>query len=422
MLQTLAINGGTPVVNPDNAKFIWPIITERTRAAVLKQLEESVSIYNRSGIIKSFEDKFASYHNLPYALLSNSGTNAIWGIYEGLGLGPDDEVILPTYTFFATATPLLQTGATPVFTDCGSDGNIEASKIEAKITAKTKAVMITHMWGKPCDMESIVNLCQKKGVMLLEDCSHAHGATFKGKKVGTFGDAAAWSLQGQKLLTGGEGGIMLTKHQEIYYRAQLLGHYNKRCKQEIPSEHPLSEYALTGWGIKNRSHPLAIAIANEQFEHLDAWIQQKQIFAQEITELLKQYPFLTTPKYADTQPSWYAYVFQFDSKRANGVSIEQFYRALQAEGLVEVDRPLSTSPIHGLKLFTQRHKVFPRLYKNAPIIQSDLEFPEAIKFYKTAIKIPVWVRPEDKGIVDCYISGLEKVCDAVLEYPQAFKV
>jgi dTDP-4-amino-4,6-dideoxygalactose transaminase len=140
-------------------------------------------------------------------------------------------------------------------------------EIEKKITDKTKAIVVTHMWGIPCDMDAITVIAKKHNLRLLEDCSHAHGAKFNEQKVGTFGDAAVWSLQGQKTVTGGEGGILLTDDGEIHTRALLLGQYNKRCKQEIPRDHPLYQYALTGFGLKLRAHPLAIAMADQQFDH-----------------------------------------------------------------------------------------------------------------------------------------------------------
>jgi dTDP-4-amino-4,6-dideoxygalactose transaminase len=115
-------------------------------------------------------------------------------MFEGINLGRDDEIICPTYTFFATISSVVYTGAHPVFCDCDESGNITVAEIQKKITTKTKAVIVTHMWGMPCDMDKIVILCKKNNLYLLEDCSHAHGAEYMGSKVGTFGDAAAWSL------------------------------------------------------------------------------------------------------------------------------------------------------------------------------------------------------------------------------------
>jgi len=195
-----------------NNRFVWPRIDSNIRQAVLSQLDQSISIYDRSGIIKSFEDEFALYHSLTHALLCNSGTNALHSAYVAMNLHKGDEVLVPSYTFFATVTPLLWTGATPVLCDCDDYGNISIEEIKRKTNKKTRAVVVTHMWGIPCDMENIQAHCKLKKLLLLEDCSHAHGATINGKRVGAFGDLAVWSLQGQKTVTGGEGGILCTNN------------------------------------------------------------------------------------------------------------------------------------------------------------------------------------------------------------------
>jgi dTDP-4-amino-4,6-dideoxygalactose transaminase len=419
--EKLATLGGTPVIDANIKHIEWPRRNKDMEEAVLKQLYDSISIYDRSGIFLEFENKFSKYHDIQYSLLSNSGTSAIFSMFEGISLTPDDEIICPVYTFFATISPIVYSGAKIVFCDCNEDGNIDTKEIENKITDKTKAIIITHMWGIPCDMEKIVEICDKNNLLLLEDCSHAHGAKYKGKKVGSFGDASAWSLQGQKIITGGEGGIMLTKHKEIYERALLQGHYNKRCRQEIDSSSELYDYATTGFGLKLRAHPLAICIANHQFDFLDEWLEQKNKYAEMLISELSVYPFLTPPKYSsDKRPSWYAYVMQFNSKFSNGVTIDEFVNALHAEGLKEVDRPGSTSPLDKFPLFTRTQKVMGRLYQE-PASQSKDSFINAYKFYNNAIKIPIWAFEDEDWIVKSYIKGFHKVCNAVINQPNSIK-
>lgn len=142
------------------------------------------------------------------------------------------------------------------------------------------------MWFKR-ENKKIADFCKEKHIYLLEDCSHAHGAEIYGKKVGTFGDIAAWSLQGQKTVTGGEGGIILTDDKKMFNRVLLQGHYNKRPKSEIDKSDDLYKYYLTGMGLKLRAHPLAIAIADEQFGHLNDFLRTRNEYATRITEALK---------------------------------------------------------------------------------------------------------------------------------------
>lgn len=411
---------GGSIINEQGSHYIWPRITEKTKEAVLKQLSENISLYDRSGIFEEFENNFLKYHKMKFSLLSNSGTNAIFSMFEGLSLKKGDEIICPTYTFFATISSIVYTGAIPVFCDSDKDGNIDPFQIKKKISNRTKAVIITHMWGMPCNMDEIVNICKDNKIYLLEDCSHAHGASYKNQKVGTFGDAAAWSLQGQKIVTGGEGGIMLTNNEEIYYRATLQGHYNKRCKQVIPKEHYLSKFSLTGLGLKFRAHPLAIAIANEQFSHLDEWIEQKQEFADLIISSLSKFNFLKMPTFNNKQPSWYAFIIQFDEKYSNGVTIEEFFNAAQLIGLKELDRPNSTCPIHNLPLFNNLKDIMPRLY-DENLINNDEAYENASCFYKNALKLPVWAFKDEENIVNSYIEGLSTLSKAVIQTPEIFK-
>lgn len=416
-MSQLAILGGPKTIKTKGPHFVWPRITKSVEQAVIQQLHTTVSIYDRSGVIEAFETTFASYHGRRHALLSNSGTNAIYSMYEGLGLGPGDEVICPVYTFFATVSPLMHTGATPVFCDCCDDGNINPTEIEKLITPRTKAVMVTHMWGIPCDMGAIVSIVRKYNLRLLEDCSHAHGAKVNGKFVGTFGDAAAWSLQAQKTITGGEGGMMLTDDEEVYYRALLQGHYNKRCKQEIPTDHPLAIFSMTGFGLKFRVHPLAVAMAQEQFSHLEKWLAQRQFYAEKMTAAFSKFSFLKTPQSSGKQPGWYAYVMQFDASHSNGISIDLFTKSMLAEGLTELDRPRSTGTLHWLPLFIKPEKALPRLYPH-PVEQKWQSFPVADQFYENALKLPVWSFPDEEQMVNLYIDGIVKVASVVRDDPE----
>ncbi len=405
----LAINGGEPIFkNRTEAKFNWPIIDKELEDAVIKQLHKETSIYDRSGIIKEFEDEFKSFHGVEYALLTNSGTNALFSILIGSGLKEGDEVICPAYTFFATISPIFFTGAVPVLCDAQSDGNIDIGEIEKLITAKTKAIMITHMWGIPCSMDKILEICKKYNLKLFEDCSHAHGARYKGKLLGTFGDAAAWSLQGPKIITGGEGGIMLTRDKDIYYRALLLGHYNKRCRQEIPENYPLRKYAVTGMGLKLRSHPLAVAMMQVYFRRIEKIHSGKKNSSEKFSKAFQKMMGLRIPKMPESSsPSWYGYVMQYIPEELGGLAIEKFVAALHAEGLIEVDIPDSTRPLNELPLFQDPSDLFPK-YKGK-VNYKLKDFPKARKFYQNAIKLPVWFTDQDDIIVEKYIKGFEKV-------------
>jgi len=409
-MNQLAINGGKKVIN-DGVKthFPWPVVTAEMERVVLDQLHQDVSIYNRSGIFLEFENEYAAMHNRKYALLTSSGTAAIHSMFVGIGLQPGDEVICPAYTFYATVTPLFQTGAIPVLCDANEeDGNVDPDQLETKINDKTKAVIVTHMWGRACEMDRIKQICNKHKLKLLEDCSHAHGGSYQGKLLGTWGDAAAWSLQGQKIITGGEGGIVLTDDQEIYYLAQLLGHYNKRCQQEIDENSPLYQYRVTGMGLKLRAHPLAISIAKEQLTHLQDWHKQKREFAEYMMERLGSLKGIRVPQLKrEEDPAWYAFIIRYMPEELDNLPIEKFFAALQAEGLVDVDMPGSTCPLNHLPIFQDPTPLFPSYRGKLGYQKGD--FPVAEQFFANAIKLPVWVNKSDQVTVEQYVTGFEKV-------------
>ncbi len=399
--------GGRKAVEQPLPHYTWPIISSRTRDAVARQLDEAVTIYDRSGVFERFERKFAAYHGVAHSLLHSSGTCALLAAYYALGLKPGDEVLCPAYTFFATVSPLMILGVTPVFCDCDHDGNVAPESLAERLTDRTKAVVVTHMWGIPCEMDPITDFCRTKGLRLVEDCSHAHGARYKERLVGTFGDVAVWSLQGQKLVTGGEGGVLLTADSEIFYRALLLGQYCTRARQEIPTSHPLSRFWMTGAGLKLRAHPLAIAMAEEQFENLDHWLQQKRVFAARLRELLSDVAWLRLPCARDRDPSWYAFVMQFSARDA-GRDIDEVFALLQAEGLGELERPVVTGAVDQLPLFRDPGEVFP-WFASAAVLEAKEECPRARELAANALKLPIWVRKEDGPLLESYAGGICKI-------------
>jgi perosamine synthetase len=409
MTSTLAILGGAPVLRPEAARFDWPNVDDGLRAAVLAQLDESISIYNRSGVIARLEDRLSGYHGGRRALLTCTGTAALHTLYAAAGLA-GHEVICPAYTFFATCTPLFSVGAIPVLADCREDGNLDPADVERRITRNTKAIVVTHMWGLPCDMGPLAEIARRAGLLLLEDGSHAHGATYHGDVVGTLGDAAAFSMQGQKTLTGGEGGFLLISDDELFYRSLLFGQYNNRCKDEIPRHHPLYDYAVTGMGLKLRIHPLAAAIAEYGLDGLDDVLAGRRRMAARLSAALADLPGIEVPHVPEgVCPSWYGYMLHYRSERLGGLSRERFHAAVVAEGCIELDMPGSTRPLNLHPLFQAPGMLFPRY--DGQVRYQPGDFPVAERYHATTLKLPVWHRPDDEGVVDLYARAIRKVVE-----------
>ena len=255
---SLALLGGEPAVRIPSPHFRWPLIGAEEEEAVLNQLRSGqLSIPRRCGVIEEFEANFAAFHGLPYSLSTGSGTAALHAAYFGLGLEPGDEVLAPAYTHLGTVLPMLQLGLIPVLCDVEEEtGNLDPSEIENRLSPRTRALAITHQYGHISDMEAIIAAAKRHNLSILEDCSHAHGATDYGKLAGTFGDVACFSLQAYKVISAGEGGILVTKDPRIFERAALLGHFRERRSTTTDADLPFVE---TGYGLKNRFHPLAAA-------------------------------------------------------------------------------------------------------------------------------------------------------------------
>jgi perosamine synthetase len=408
VISPLAILGGTPAITDENPHFSWPPLTDATTKAVLDQLQTSISIYDRSGVIATFEEGLRDYFGVRHALLTSSGTAALHSMYAACRVRPGDEVIVPAYTFFATVTPLLHLGAVPVLADCDLDGNLDPEDVARRITDRTYAIVVTHMWGTPADVGVLRRIAEDHGLRLLEDASHAHGAAVNGRKVGTFGQAAAFSMNGPKPLSAGEGGFLLTDDDDIYHLALLHGQYNKRCRSELPLEHRLYAYAVTGMGLKHRIHPLAAAIGLDQLSHLDDYLIGRQRIAAYLCEKMDDMSGIAVPRLVPHRnSSWYGLILQYRSDVLGGLPVERCYDALKAEGCRELDRPGSTCPLNLLPLFQEPGPIFPGL--RGIVAYQPGDFPRAEGIHHNTLKLPVWHREEDLPLVDRYIEAFRKV-------------
>ncbi|MGL5825213.1 MAG: DegT/DnrJ/EryC1/StrS family aminotransferase, partial [Nocardioides sp.] len=231
-----------------------------------------------------------------------------------------------------------------------------------------------------------------------------------GQRVGTFGRAAAFSMNGPKPLSAGEGGFVLTDDDEVYYRVLLHGQYNKRCRNEIPRDHQLYDYAVTGMGLKFRIHPLAAAIAAQQLSRLDDYLAKRASIAAYLCERLSELPGIAVPELpVGVRASWYGLPLQYDADELDGLPVERFYEALQAEGCLEVDRPGSTCPLNLLPLFQRPEPLLPAYAGN--LDYASTRSPNAEAIHHNTIKLPVWHREDHRSLVNSYIKAFHKVVD-----------
>ncbi|MCL7494259.1 DegT/DnrJ/EryC1/StrS family aminotransferase [Streptomyces sp. MCA2] len=408
MTSPLALIGGTPAVTDAGPHFTWPPIDDNTRMKVVSQLDSAVSIPGRSGIVADLEDALQDYFDVRHAITTSSGTAALHAVYWAARIRPGNEVIVPAWTFHATASPLFQLGAVPVLCETLPDGNIDPGRVAELITPRTRAIVVTHLWGKPAEMTDLTTLAKDRDLDLLEDGSHAHGASDGGQKVGTFGLAGAFSLNGPKPLSGGEGGFILTDDDDTSYRVLTFAHYNKRARNEIPDGHPLAGYAVTGAGLKLRIHPLAAALAHDQLSRLDAYLAGREEIAAYLIRELGQIPGLEVSSMPEgVKSSWYALTATYRPDQLGGLPLDRFHAALVAEGATEFDRPGSTRPLNQLPLYQHPSPLFPG-YPNTRSRYREGDFPVAEKAHTHTIKLPVWHREQDLKLAEQYVSAARK--------------
>ena len=255
-----------------------PFLNGKEKEYVLDCLETNW-ISSNGKYIQQFEQGFAEYCGCKHGISTTSGTTALHLALAALGIGKDDEVIVPTFTMAACAFSVLYTGAMPVFVDCEPDTwCIDAKKVEAKITSRTKAIMPVHIYGHPCDMDAIMAIAKKHGLFVVEDAAEAHGAEYKGQKVGGIGDVGCFSFYANKIITTGEGGMVVTNNDEFADTA-------RRLKDLAHSKG--QRFYHTDAGFNYRMTNIQAAIGLAQLEKIDEYVERRRCHAQLYNKFLQ---------------------------------------------------------------------------------------------------------------------------------------
>jgi dTDP-4-amino-4,6-dideoxygalactose transaminase len=261
-----------------------PFIGDEERQRVLEVLASGILVADR--MVREFEEAFAAYIGVPHAVATSSGTTALQVALEALGIGAGDRVITTPFTFAATSHAILHAGARPVFADVDpQSGNLDAAAVDEAVRREgAKAVLAVHLYGLPADLDALGEVVARHGLLLIEDCAQAHGATYRGRKVGSFGDAAVFSFYPTKNMTTGEGGMVLTRDAEVARRARLL--VDPRAEDEYV-------YSVIGYNF--RLTDVAAAMGLPQLRRLDRLNEVRRHNARALTAGLGRLPWLTPP-------------------------------------------------------------------------------------------------------------------------------
>jgi perosamine synthetase len=413
MKELLAIKGGKPAI-PEGFKFkIWPETTKQDEEYVLASLHQSFHAFGPN--CTALQDEFAVWNGNKFCAATNSGTASLHMGIAACGIGPGDEVITTTLSWTSTATSIMHHNAIPVFVEVDWDSMlIDPSRIEAAITPKTKAIIPVHYWGVPCDMDAIMSIAKKHDLYVIEDCCQAHGALYKGKKVGTFGHCSAFSLNQNKNFSAGEGGLFVTDDETLFESARALMSFGEMRAPE--ADRDFHSYQM-GWMY--RTNDISAAYARSALSRLDVTNALARENFESLQDKLNGLEHIVLPfDTQDQRSNGYAYVIRIDPESTGWKGKTSDFqdlviKALVAEGVL----------VASARWMLPAHTVFQAKNgygKGCPwecqharqnIDYSLDQYPITIKVIDTCIQVAINGHrpPNGASEIDLLASGIQKV-------------
>jgi len=400
-----AILGGIPAVNLDQeAANAWPNFTAEDEQAVLQVIRDgNVSTHP---VIRALESDYMEFTGMPYALAHCNGTAALLASFFALDLQPGDEILVPSATFWASVSPMLWNGLVPIFCDSEPERmGLDPEDLERKVTDRTRAIVVVHLWGLPSKMSEIKNVAKKYHLKIIEDASHAHGASWRGEPCGSLGDVSIFSLQGDKLAPAGEGGVLLCRDRDYYERAVCLGDITRI----IELDSPMQRFAATSFGIKTRIAPMSAALGREQLRRLPRHNNKRNGNLVYLSEHLEDLGFDTFLPPDHIERVYFEYLIRYRAEHIP-LPLPLLVKSLQAEGcLIAAPRyPL----VHQQPFFTEGHAMsiarLPTGITPAQYCPDDLT--ETQSGNETLIKLPSFPNA-DRALLDQYIAAFRRVIE-----------
>jgi len=377
----------------EHLAYALPMIGEEEIAEVVDTLRSGWVTTGPK--VKRFERDFAEYVGAPHAIAVNSCTVALHLALAALGVGPGDEVIVPTLTFCATANVVVHLGATPVFADIGPDYLVTPQSIEDSITPRTKVIMPVHYAGQACDMEAIYEIADRHNLAVVEDAAHAAGTIYRGKKIGSDALSAdftnikritAFSFYATKNLTTGEGGMITSADEELAHKMQYLSqHGMSRDAWKRYTNAGNWYYEVIAAGYKDNMTDIAAALGIHQLRRLDGFIETRQRYAKMYDEAFSQISEILTPiKHDDRNHVYHLYPIQIE---ANSLKIDraEFIEALRE---MKIGASVHFIPVH-------LHPFYQRTFGHK---RGDLPYSERV--YNNILSLPLYPRMTEQDVQD----------------------
>ncbi|OGV62314.1 MAG: hypothetical protein A2498_00210 [Lentisphaerae bacterium RIFOXYC12_FULL_60_16] len=428
----LAILGGPKTVTKDPGKmFRWPIVTREDEQAVLDVLRRGAM--SGTDITKQFEAEFAQWMGMSFALGYCNGTESLRAAMWACGLGAGDELICPGMTYWASCTAALSLGAAVNFADIEAHSLcIDPKDIEHRIGPRTKAIMVVHYTGYPCDMDPIMAIARKHNVKVIEDVSHAQGSLYKGRKCGTIGDIGAMSMMAGKSFAIGEAGMMVTNERQLFERCVAYGHYERTGAASLynPVDKSILNVDLNKYagiplgGFKHRMNQTCSAMGRVQLKYYEARIAEIQAAMNRFWDLLEGVPGLRAHRPAkdsgSTMGGWYAAHGLYRPEELGGLSCAKFCEAVRAEGV----------PTHpGANFALHLHPVFheadifnmgkPTMisFGQRDVRQGTGSLPVVENTGNSCYSIP-WFKHDKPAIIREYANAFRKVAEQADQVPR----
>jgi dTDP-4-amino-4,6-dideoxygalactose transaminase len=397
--EQLAITGGPKSVSFPSRQVTalsrWPRYGAEEKKA-LQEMIDSGKFYDE---LPLFEKEWQAYTKSPFVKAHMNCSSALTSMYFALDLVPGSEIMVPSYTFFSTCLAMRFFGYVPIFVDIDpKTACFDLDDAKRKLTPRTKAVVTMHSWGLPCEMDHISDWCRQKGLILLEDAAHAHGAEMQGKKMGTWGAMGMYSFQASKVMPGIEGGMGMYQTREYYERATAFGNYD--APVTFPKDSPVRAYEGTGFGQKYRMHPFAAAVLRPQLRTLDDRTALATKNVRALNDRLCQLPGLSEPRCrSDQKRVYYWSNMMLLDQRKTGFSRDALLKALVAEGVRATiwDYPEQ----HKMKIYSEA-----KWWHHAPTIPTSMPGDEQAN--RTHIFLPL-LYGEASELIDQYVRSFEKI-------------